>query len=204
MNDLHELEKLMDDVNDSIEKIRSKKIEVKNEDLPSNLKLLLSGISDSRAIDFLFSNNVDKMLEKLFDLVSSGDIDKILANEDKMKEIFKNIGFGEGSFEGPVSRAVLGSIRASVDSAKFAKLRDNMRKALLIMKNLERQSKYFKNQDQKKRYDEAVYAVKQIMKFAAKLYKNRKIINSKVFDGLNNIVREDFEQDEVLENLIQG
>ena len=201
MSDLQDLEKLMDEVNDSIEQIRNKKVEVKSEDLPSNFKLLLTGVSDSRAIDFLFSHNIDKMLDRLFDLVGSGNIEKILNNEDKMKEIFKDLGFGEGSFEGPVSKAVLTSIKASIDSARFAKVKSNMSRALLVMKNLERQSRYFKEPEQRKKYDEAIYAVKQIMKFAAKLYKNRKIITSKVFDGLNNIVREESFNDEALEKL---
>jgi hypothetical protein len=199
--DLQDLEKLMDEVNDSIEEIRNRKIEVRDEDLPSNFKLLLTGVSDSRAVDFLFSHNVDKMLDKLFDLVASGDIEKILNNEEKMKDIFKDLGFGEGSFEGPVSKAVLKNIKTSVDSVKFAKIKSNMRKALLVMKNLERQSKYFRDPEQRKKYDEAVYAVKQIMKFAAKLYKNRKIITSKVFSGLNNIVSEEVQNEEALEKL---
>jgi len=201
MNDLQELEKIMDDINDSISTIQNKKIEIKNEDLPSNLKLILGGVSDSRAIDFLFSNNIDKLLEKLFNLISSGNIEKILDNEEEIKNIFSNIGFGEGSFEGPVSKTIISNIKASIESAKFYKVKNNMEKVLVILKNLERQSRYFKDPEQKRKYNEAVYAIKQVIKFTAKIYKNRKIITSKVFSGLNNIVREETYKEEVLEKL---
>jgi hypothetical protein len=199
MEDIKELERIVGEVNDSIDDLRAKKIEVKQSDLPSNLKIMLSGVSDSRAIDFLFSNNIDKLLEKLFELFMSGDITKILNNEEKMKEIFKELGFGEGSFEGPVSKTVIGTIQDSVNSPKYIKMKNYMFKALYVVRNLEKQSKRFVNPEKRKKYDEAVRAIKQILRFAAKIYRNRKIVTDRVVKGLENVVKEDFSLEEKLE-----
>jgi len=73
-----------------------------------------------------------------------------------------------------------------------------LKKIRMILKNLKNNSKIFKNDDKKyKQYLEAVYAIKQVLKFAAIIYKNRKIVNTKVFKGINNIVHEDIEIDEI-------
>lgn len=200
--DLDMLKNLENEINDSINVLRSKKIIIKDEDLPSNLKIMLSGITNSKAVDFLFSNNIDKLLERLFDTVNSGNLDKIIADEEKLKEVFSHLGFGEGSFEGPISKAVLANIKDSVESRKFMRTKTNIRKALLVVRNLERQKKNFKNPELKKKYADAVYSIKNILRFAAKIYKNRKIINTRVFNGLNNIIKEDYEIEEKLVPLI--
>jgi hypothetical protein len=194
--DLKELERMISGVNNDIDELRSKKITVKDSELPSNLKIMLSGISDSKAIEFLFSNNIDKMLEKLFSLFLSGDMNTILDNKEKIKEIFSDLGFGEGSFEGPVSKRVIMSINASINSGNFSKLENNMMKALFVVKNLERESKNIKGKREKQKYDEAVSAVKQLLRFVSKIYQNRKLVNNKVLRGLSHIVKEDTDPNE--------
>jgi hypothetical protein len=194
--DLKELERMISGVNNDIDELRSKKITVKDSELPSNLKIMLSGISDSKAIEFLFSNNIDKMLEKLFSLFLSGDMNKILDNKEKIKEIFSDLGFGEGSFEGPVSKRVIMSINASINSGNFSKLENNMMKALFVVKNLERESKNIKGKREKQKYDEAVSAIKQLLRFVGKIYQNRKLVNNKVLRGLSHIVKEDTDPSE--------
>jgi len=192
------LDNLIDDINQSIEDIRSSNVEIKDSDLPSNLQLMLSGVSDSRAIDFLFSGNIDKLLEKLFKLIESGDIEKILGNEEQMEKVFKSMGFGEGSFKGPVSKSILSSITNSMDSRKYNMMKSNLRKVKMLLKNLNRQSKYFKDPGQKKKYKDAVHAIKKVIQVAAKIYKNRRIVSKRVFDGLSNIVTEDYMPEEKL------
>jgi hypothetical protein len=195
---LKELESMINQVNSDIDHMRKNKKEVKDSDLPSNLKIMLSGISDSKAIEFLFSHNIDKMLERLFSLFMSGDIDTILSNKDKIKELFQELGFGEGSFEGPVSKRIMMSMNASINSGNFSKLESNMRKALFVIGNLERESKNIKGKREREKYNEAVNAIKQVMRFAAAIYRNRKIINNKVIKGLQNIVKEDTTLEEKL------
>ena len=74
------------------------------------------------------------------------------------------------------------------------------KKILLVMKNLQRGKRQFeKGSDERKKYIEAVRAIKKTLKFVARIYKNRKIINKQVWKGLNNIVHEDYELDEELE-----
>ena len=200
MTDSQELEKLLDEINQNAEEIRNKKTEVKDSDLPSNLNIMLSGISDSKAINFLFSNNIDKLIEKLLALANSGDIDKLLSNEEVIKQFFKVLGFGEGSFEGKISKTVISSIRSSVDSAKFNKTKSSMKKAILVVKNLERAKQTLSSAEEKKKYDDTIYSIKKIFRLIAKIYKDRRVINNRVISGLSNIVNES-ESLEVLETI---
>jgi len=200
MTDSQELEKLLDEINQNAEEIRNKKTEVKDSDLPSNLNIMLSGISDSKAINFLFSNNIDKLIEKLLALANSGDIDKLLSNEEAIKQFFKVLGFGEGSFEGKISKTVISSIRSSVDSAKFNKTKSSMKKAILVVKNLERAKQTLSSAEEKKKYDDTIYSIKKIFRLIAKIYKDRRVINNRVISGLSNIVNES-ESLEVLETI---
>jgi len=199
--DLDIMKNLEDEINNSISELKEKKIEIKDEDLPSTMRIMLSGISNSKALDFLFSTNIDKLLEKLFASVNSGNLDKIIDNEEEIKRIFISLGFGEGSFEGPISKAVLQNIKSSVESNKFLRIKSNFKKAIFVVKSLERQQKFIKDSYLKKKHADAVYAIKNILRFISKIYKNRKIINSRVFNGLNNIVKEDYEIEEKLVSL---
>jgi hypothetical protein len=64
------------------------------------------------------------------------------------------------------------------------------------MRNLEKGQKKFKNNPiESKKYQDAVYAIKQVLKFVAIIYKNRQIINRKVVLGMKNVV---YESDSVI------
>jgi len=190
-NDLRELEALIDDLNGSITDLRDKQVDIKDSDLPSNMNLMLSGVSNSRAVDFLFSKNLDKVMDQLMSLVMSGDIEKILSSEAELKEILKAVGFGDDSFKGPISRSVMRSIKLSTDSKKFNSTTNSIKKVMLVMKNLKRQGKHIVDKEQKRKYDEAVYAIKQVVKMVSKVYKNRKLIKDKFYKGVNHIVNEE-------------
>jgi hypothetical protein len=185
-----DMDKFLDEFNDTVDELRKKEIKVEDKDLPSNMKLMLGGVSNSKAIEFLFSHNIDKLLDRLFELASAGDIENLLNNEKEIKDIFKLVGLGEGSFEGPISKSVIKSIKLSVQSINFQKIKNMFFKMLYIINNLKRQSKYFKDKEQRKKYEDAVYAIKRVMMFAYIIYFNRKIINNRVFNGLKNIVNE--------------
>ena len=85
---IQDLDQMIDSINTSIESMRNtEKEEIKDSDLPSNLQLMLSGVTNSRAIDFLFSTNLDKLMDKLLYMLESGEIEKILQNEEKNEYI---------------------------------------------------------------------------------------------------------------------
>lgn len=199
---IKELEKILAEINSDAEEMRNKKIEVKDSDLPSNLKIMLSGVEDNKALQFLFSNNIDKLIDQMLMLVATGNIEKLLGNEDAINSFFKNLGFGEGSFSGNVSKMVMKSMQNSVNSAKFAKTNSNLKKALLIMKNLERAKKGFTDKKQIKKYEDAIYAIKKVFRIVAKIYKNRKLVNNRVLRGLSNVVNESDEEIVHLEKII--
>lgn len=186
---------LIDSLNKSINDIREHPTQVDR--IPSNFEILVRGVSDSNSLDFLFSSGLDRIIENLFKKIETGDFSDILDNKDNMQSILDAI-FGKNSFKGPISKAVLNNIQASVQSRKFVEMRSHLHKSLvvvkrinLVMKNLERGKDAFKKDPEAyKKYSDAVYAIKQVVEFASRIYKNRSLINKKVFDGLNNIVNE--------------
>jgi hypothetical protein len=200
---VQDLDQVIDNINISIESMRSnEKEEIKNSDLPSNLQLMLSGVTNSKAIDFLFSANLDKLIEKLLNMLESGEIEKILQNEEKMNNLFGSVGIGRGTFKGPVSKSIIQNIQRSLDSKKFNNMKSKLRKIQLIIKNLRKQAKYLKDPELQKKYKEAVYAIEKVIKLVASIYRNRRIISKRVLDGLTNIVKEDYIPEETLEALV--
>jgi hypothetical protein len=197
-----DLDQMIDSINASIESMRNtEKAEIKDSDLPSNLQLMLSGVTNSRAIDFLFSSNLDKLMDKLLYMLESGEVEKILQNEERMNSLFSSMGLGEGSFKGPVSKAIIQNIQRSLDSKKFNTMKSKLRKVQLIMKNLKRQGKYLNDPELQKKYKDAVYAIERVIKLIATIYRNRRIVSRRVMDGLANIVKEDYIPEEILEKL---
>ena len=192
------LNELITSLNSSIEDIRQHPTKVDR--IPSNFEIMVRGISSPSALDMLFSPKIDDLLNNLFKQIETGNFDKILSNQDSIEKLMNSL-FGEGSFKGPVSQSVLNSISATVQSRRYQEMRSNLGKSIvalkkvnLVLKNLQKNKKQFKDRPEEyKKYKEAVYAIKQVLKFAARIYRNRKIINKKVFDGLNNIVHENFD-----------
>lgn len=192
------LNELITSLNSSIEDIRQHPTKVDR--IPSNFEIMVRGISSPSALDMLFSPKIDDLLNNLFKQIETGNFDKILSNQDSIEKLMNSL-FGEGSFKGPVSQSVLNSISATVQSRRYQEMKSNLGKSIvtlkkvnLVLKNLQKNKKQFKDKPEEyKKYKEAVYAIKQVLKFAARIYRNRKIINKKVFDGLNNIVHENFD-----------
>ena len=192
------LNELITSLNSSIEDIRQHPTKVDR--IPSNFEIMVRGISSSSALDMLFSPKIDDLLNNLFKQIETGNFDKILSNQDSIEQLMNSL-FGEGSFKGPVSQSVLNSISATVQSRRYQEMKSNLGKSMvalkksnLVLKNLQKNKKQFKDKPEEyKKYKDAVYAIKQVLKFAARIYRNRKIINKKVFDGLNNIVHENFD-----------
>lgn len=192
------INELLDSINNSINDIRSHPT---NGELPSNFQIMMSGIDGNKGLDFLYSSGADKLIDKLFELINTGDFEKILENEDKIKMITDNI-FGKGSFQGPVSTRVLNSIQHSMSSYKYQTMKSflgktvtQLKKIRLVMKNLEREKKNIKDKEELQKYSEAIYAIKQVLKIAEKVYRYRRLVNKKVFNGINNIIHEENEKE---------
>jgi hypothetical protein len=184
------MEDMVKSINKSMETIRDHDISVKPGDLPSDISILLSGVSGNSGMSFLFSPKVDQMIDSLMNIVISGNWDQYLNNEDSMKSLLSSMGFGKGAFEGKVSRTVIGAIQQSTNSAKYMKAKSKLHRILIIIRNLKSHKKDFATKEEKKQYNDAIYAIKHILWIIYKIYKNRRLINDKVWAGTRNIVYE--------------
>ena len=194
-NDL--LVKYLEDLNNSIEELQKQKNDsIDEKDIPSNFKIIMSGVSDSKALDFLFSSGLDKIVDKLFELITVGNFENLNNSLDQINKIFEKLGLGEGSFEGPVSKTLVANIQRSISSINFNKTKSNIKKCLLVIKNLKQQSKVIDDKEIKKKYLESVYALKRVLKLVSKIYKARKLIDEKVKRGLKNIIKEQLNTEE--------
>lgn len=194
-NDL--LVKYLEDLNNSIEELQKQKNDsIDEKDIPSNFKIIMSGVSDSKALDFLFSSGLDKIVDKLFELITVGNFENLNNSLDQVNKIFEKLGLGEGSFEGPVSKTLVANIQRSISSINFNKTKSNIKKCLLVIKNLKQQSKVIDDKEIKKKYLESVYALKRVLKLVSKIYKARKLIDEKVKRGLKNIIKEQLNTEE--------
>jgi phosphomevalonate kinase len=203
MDDLKQIEQMLAEINSSAEQLsKAKPRDINPEDLPSNLSLMLGGISNSKALDMIFSSRVDTLIEKLMDLIMSGklltDIEKFLKNEDDLRELLTSLGFGEGSFKGPVSQRLVKAAQKAVDSPKFNKLKNDSKKVVFIYKKLKLESlKLLKNPEEYKKYNQALKAIRKILSLINQIYKNR----AKIVRGLSTIVNENTQEDIQLEPL---
>lgn len=200
---IKDIEKIIKEINDSAEEIRKRKPDVKKMDLPSNLSLMLTGVGSSKALDYLFSSRLDTLIEKLMELIMSGElmanIEKFLSNEEEIKKLFDTMGFGEGSFEGPVSQTIMNTVRSSMESDKYKKAKSELEKVKLVYKNLKMKWFSFWNKPQeRKKFEQAMYAIEQILKIVAQVYKNR----ARILKGLGNIVVESVQEPIVIEKIL--
>ena len=189
---------LITELNDTAENIRKQPLSVKNNNIPAVLDLAIPGISNISAIKTLFSGNVDDVLSGIFKAISSGDIEKAVLAIEHIKEILNHAGIGEGYFKGPVSKTVINTIIDSTSDFKYNSIKSNistsltsLKKISYIIKKLEKKTDSFSDKDTKQKYKDSVYALKRALKIAIKIYKNRKIVNQRVINGLKNIVTED-------------
>ena len=186
---------LLKSINNSIEDIRNHPTEV--DKLPSNFEILIRGVASNKAVDAIFSSKLDGIINMLIQNIENGNLEQIIQNKDLVTRTASAI-FGDKAFKGPVSNAVLNNIQGSVQSIKYQNMRSilgktgiTIKKLRLVIKNLEKGEDQFKyNSEDLQKYRDAVYAIKQTLKFIARIYRSRKIINRKVFDGLSNVVYE--------------
>jgi hypothetical protein len=197
MKDIKDIERLVAEINRSAQSIRNKKKSIKNideRDLPSNFSLMLSGVPGSKAFQTLFSTRLDVLMDNLMNIALSGDlmsnIEKFLSNEDELKKFLESLGFGEGSFEGPVSKTILDTLRNSIESMEYVKMDNDAKKVAFVYKKLRMKWWSFWNKpDLRKKYEQAMRAITDILEVVAKVYRNRE----RIVKGLGNIVNESIE-----------
>ena len=189
----------IDSINYSIESIRKNKDELLKaaDDLPSDFKIMMSmndNAKDSRALQFIFDTKLDRVIDNLLNKVMIGDYSDIEMYANMIKKVFDTMGIGEGAFEGPVSQALMRNITNSLNSIDFSVTKSKIKKCMILIRNLKYQSKFIKDKEVKRKYLEAVHALKQTLKFIAKVYKDRRIITNRVMTGLKYAVQEDYTQ----------
>lgn len=163
---------------------------------PEFISAQIDGIPSIKAIDFLFSPQIDKVIDTLLDVCINGKFDTMLDGLSRFVKTFDSMGIGTGFFNGRIGGRVVETIKSSVNSVKFQKTSSKIKKVLLILKNLKRNIKTYNDPIERQKYEEALYAIKSVISVIATIYKNRKKINGKVVKGLNNIIFE--ETDDVI------
>jgi hypothetical protein len=194
MKDIKDIERLVAEINRSAEGIRkgSKRIkEISDDQLPSNFSIMLSGITDSKAIRNIFSSRLDVLIDNLMNLALSGDvmrnIEKFITNEEELRRFIDSLGFGEGSFKGPVSTTIMSTVRDSIESSDYMRLDSDAKKIAFVYKKLRMKWWSFWNKpDLRKKYSEALVSIRKILEVVARVYSNRE----KIVKGLGNIVNE--------------
>ena len=161
---------------------------------PEFISTQIDGIPSIKAIDFLFSPQIDKVIDTLLDVCINGKFDAMLDGLSIFVKTFDGMGIGTGFFNGRIGGRVVETIKNSVNSVKFQKTSSKIKKVLLILRNLKRNIKTYTDPVEKQKYEEALYAIKSIISVIATIYKNRKKINGKVVKGLNNIIFEETDE----------
>ena len=161
---------------------------------PEFISTQIDGIPSIKAIDFLFSPQIDKVIDTLLDVCINGKFDAMLDGLSRFVKTFDGMGIGTGFFIGRIGGRVVETIKNSVNSVKFKKTSSKIKKVLLILKNLKRNIKTYNDPIERQKYEEALYAIKSVISVIATIYKNRKKINGKVVKGLNNIIFEETDE----------
>lgn len=161
---------------------------------PEFISTQIDGIPSIKAIDFLFSPQIDKVIDTLLDVCINGKFDAMLDGLSRFVKTFDGMGIGTGFFNGRIGGRVVETIKNSVNSVKFQKTSSKIKKVLLILKNLKRNIKTYNDPIERQKYEEALYAIKSVISVIATIYKNRKKINGKVVKGLNNIIFEETDE----------
>lgn len=194
--DEDKIQDYLDSINDSIEKLRKDSKELNDADIPSNFKIMMGGLSgtNSKLLQLIFDLRIDKTIDKVLDDLMSGDMSDIDRYLNTISSILEKLGLGKNAFSGPISQLLMNNIMNSLNSIDFNKTSNKVKKVMLILKNLRKQAKVIKDKELKKKYIDAVYALKKVAKFISRLYKDRAIITDRVKRGLHNAINEDIKQ----------
>ena len=187
----------IDSINSDIEEIHSNaeyinKVDPK--DLPSDFKLMMgNSAGNSKILQFIFDTRLDHVIDNLLNKIMYGNFDDLDKYSDIIKKVFNFVGIGEDTLSGPVSKILIANISNSVNSINFNSTKSKIKKCILVIRNLNKQAKVIEDKELRKKYKEAVYALKQTLRFISKVYKDRRIISNRVKRGLSIAIHEEYE-----------
>ena len=129
---------------------------------PSSIPMKAEGLYSIQSLNFLFSPTVDKIVDTLLDICINGKFENALSKLDQFVQMFNKMGVGQGFFNGEIGSHVITTIKASVNSMKFNRTTSKIKKVLIVLKNLKREAKKFKDPIQRQKYEDALYAINSI------------------------------------------
>ena len=145
------IQQYLDSINNSIESLQKNKNEITDDDLPSDFKLMMMGAKDSRVLNFIFDNRIDRIIDQVLNKLMTGDMSEIEKYLESISKIFETLGLGQGAFSGPVSQTLMQNIMNSLNSVNFNQTKNNIKKVMMVLKNLKQQSKFISDQEKKKK-----------------------------------------------------
>lgn len=169
-----------------------------NYNTPNELNMNINGLYSANSINYLFSPMVDQAIDKIMDIFLSGSYTTVLDKVKALTKTFETMGIGRGVFQGPIGSSILNTVEKSIKKIDLNKTTSKIKKGLTLLLHKKKMTKELKKEGKKiidpvakEKYDQAVAAFTSMMKMIYGIYRNRKYINDKVVNGLNNIVYED-------------
>lgn len=199
-----DIKKILDEIDKEYEDIKNNPIEAKP---PSNLSLMLQGVENNKALDFLFSSGLDHLIDKMMNIYFQAEsIDAIINNKELIDSIAKKTGlYSKNKTKALITNKLYNALKEATSSEKFLKARTIMRKISLIIKKMKKEKKTITDKETRKKYEEVLDSFIKFFIFVAKIYKNRYLINEKVRNDISYVFSENLESYEsniVLESFI--
>ena len=191
----NELETIINDTESLFtQNTSSKKNSTGGEPSPSfDFDAVFSGINNMQALNFLFSGNMDRLIDSLFQMINSGKFNSVSKTLEKLAHTFTRNGVVTGEttpFRGKITRNIMNVIKKSTESIKFNKIKSQFRRLMLISRNLSRYAKSVKDSEERKKYEDAIHTLTKAVKLVYKIYKSRKVLSDKFLSGLDTLVNE--------------
>lgn len=160
---------------------------------PSTFAITMMGASDNAALRFLYSSGLDHMVDKFLDLViQGGSIEELLTSDEMFVNMMAKMGFDSSKLlNGVVSKTLIQAIDKTMESRSYIRTKSKMRKVVKVFHAMDRGAKTIKDKALREKYQEAARAVKQVIKFVGKIYKNRRLVDERVRKGLAIALNED-------------
>lgn len=189
------------DINNSIQSMQNSEHVLSQSQLPSNIKIMFGGINDNQLLNFLFSTGLDKSLDGIFNAFMKGDYSNVnLDINDITNKLSRYMTSNDKKpFEGELSKRFINNIQLTMQTGKFNKTKTNIAKCMQIIRNLKKEAKTIEDKEKQKKFKDAIYAFKKILKLVRTIYKNRDIVSKRALNGINAVVFENYEYQNRLE-----
>lgn len=180
----------------SLDNLENIKKELNNEELPTDIKVMAHAIDPTgknKLMNFIFDTKLDYTLENMLNKFLNGNYEDVSKYADIIAKLLDAMGIGKDAFKGPVSQALMQNIISTLNTLDFSRAKSNIKKCFMIVGNLKKQASTINNPETRKKYKDAVYALKQMLKYASKIYKQRKLITYRAKAGMHNAINEEMD-----------